>query len=65
MADIFTVLETKINEQINVLEGALYSNRAETLEDYRHMTGQLRGLTVALNLAKDLEKQINNDDWEN
>lgn len=56
--------EEKVNEQIDILQTALFANRAVTIEDYRHMTGQLRGLTVALNLAKDLDKQLQEQDWE-
>lgn len=64
MATAFQVLQKKIDEQKELLEQALFANRAVTIEDYRHMTGQLRGLTVAANLAKDLEKQLQEQDWE-
>jgi len=35
------------------------------MEHYRFLTGQLKGLTTALQHFKDLEVQVNNDeDWE-
>lgn len=64
MTTVFEVFEDRVKEQVKSLETALFANRAVTIEDYRHMTGQLRGLTVALNIMKDLQIKVENDDWE-
>lgn len=64
MSTVFTVLQDKFKEQIKVLQDALYANRVGNIEDYRHITGQLRGLTVALNITKDLEAKVENDELE-
>lgn len=37
---------------------ALVLNMASSLEDYRHRTGIIRGLTTAIDLCERLEKEI-------
>lgn len=64
MSKTVQVIQKKISDDISRVEGALLGNRAENLAHYRYLTGQLRGLTVALNCVKDLEAQANQEDWE-
>lgn len=64
MSNIFQAYEEKVQEQIDTLQTALYTNRAETIEDYRHLTGQLRGLTVSLNIMKGLQLKVENDELD-
>lgn len=51
-----------LNEKLQLLTAALVDNRATTIEDYRWMSGQVRGLTVALNLFEDLLQQMQRDE---
>lgn len=66
MATIFQIAEKEIREDMKQVENVLLGNRAENLDHYRYLTGQLRGLTVALNRFKDLEVRLAKDDedWE-
>ena len=64
MASIFTVLKKQIVEDMEQLQNVLLSNRIESMDHYRYLTGQLRGLTVSLNRVKDLEAKLQNEDWE-
>jgi hypothetical protein len=58
-------MDKEISEDIKRITDVLTGNRVETLDDYRYLTGQLRGLTVALNKLKSLQKQVENDEnWE-
>lgn len=52
--------DSLLEEQKQLLETAILSGRAQSFDEYRYMTGQLRGLVVAENLFKDLI-----DRWEN
>ena len=65
MASVFQIMDKEISEDIKRITDVLTGNRVETLDDYRYLTGQLRGLTVALNKLKSLQKQVENDEnWE-
>lgn len=61
---IFEVLYKEIGADVEILRGALNNNRVVDIEDYRHITGQLRGLSTALMHIKGLEIKINNDELE-
>lgn len=64
MSTVFQVMAKEINEDIQRLTNVLVSNGVESIEDYRYLVGQLRGLQVALNRFQALEAKVINDDLE-
>ena len=62
---VFEVLQDQMKTKEEALRSALAMNTMSSMEDYRYVTGQLRGLAVARNMVKDLEtSQYESDDDE-
>jgi hypothetical protein len=61
---IFEVLNTKINERIQDLNGALSDGVAKDFADYRGMCGVIKGLRTAQFELNDLVKRIKESDDE-
>lgn len=60
---VFEVLREQLKGREETLKNALCGDHAASYDEYRYMTGQLRGLAVAHNLVKDLETlQYESDD---
>ena len=55
---VFSALRKKLNEEITALHNVLTQDRVKDMEHYRNITGQLRGLTVALEYVKALESKM-------
>ncbi len=58
----FDILKSRLKEDVEVLEHAILNGNLKTLEEYRFLTGQLHGLTVAIEHVKALESQI--EKWD-
>jgi len=61
---IFEVLNTKINDRIQDLNGALSDGVAKDFADYRGMCGVIKGLRTAQFELNDLVKRIKESDDE-
>ena len=61
---VFEVLNTKINERIQDLNGALSDGVAKDYADYRGMCGVIKGLRTAQFELNDLVKRIKESDDE-
>ena len=47
-----------LQKQINAEIGYLADNMAKGIEDYRHRTGRIAGLRLAMEICQDVEKLI-------
>lgn len=61
---IFEVLNLKINERVQDLNGALSDGTAKDYADYRGMCGVIKGLRTAQFELNDLLRKIKDDDDE-
>jgi hypothetical protein len=61
---IFEVLNSKINERIQDLNGALSDGVAKDFADYRGMCGVIKGLRTAQFELNDLLRKIKESDDE-
>jgi hypothetical protein len=61
---IFDVLNSKINERIQDLNGALSDGVAKDFADYRGMCGVIKGLRTAQFELNDLVRKIKESDDE-
>ena len=61
---IFEVLNSKINERIQDLNGALSDGTAKDYADYRGMCGVIKGLRTAQLELNDLLRKIKESDDE-
>ena len=61
---IFDVLNQKINERVQDLNGALSDGTAKDYADYRGMCGVIKGLRTAQFELNDLLRKIKDDDDE-
>ena len=51
-------------ERINLLTDALTQGNLPSIEEYRYVCGQLRGLEAACGVIRDLNKRLENSDNE-
>lgn len=58
---IFSLLRKEIKSDIEQVERTLLTNRVKDIEQYRFLTGQLLGLTSALERVKALESKVEED----
>lgn len=61
---VFEILNQKINERIQDLNGALSDGVAKDFADYRGMCGVIKGLRTAQFELNDLVKRIKESDDE-
>lgn len=63
MADtVFNVIKKEINEHQTSLINVLVSGRAKDYAEYRHLCGEIRGLTFAHSVIDDLVQRMERDD---
>lgn len=60
--DAFDVIVKEMNEKIDQLKDYLSTGRATTLDEYKAMCGEIKGLLYAQQYAKDLQRQIEESD---
>jgi hypothetical protein len=58
---IFEVLLIEIMDRIEMLSTALVKGSCPTIEEYRYICGQLRGLESACGIIKDLQQKQEED----
>lgn len=58
---VFSLLRKEIGTDIDQIKLTLYNNRVKDIEQYRFLTGQLLGLTTALDRVKALESKVEED----
>jgi hypothetical protein len=61
---IFEVLNQRLNERVQELQGALSDGVAKDFADYRGMCGVIKGLQTAQYELNDLLRKIKDDDDE-
>lgn len=57
-----SVLLTELQDRMEMLSRALIQGNCPTIEEYRYMCGQLRGLEAACGIIEDLKKRLENSD---
>lgn len=57
-----SVLLAELQDRMQMLTEALAQGKCPTIEEYRYMCGQLRGLEAACGLIEDLKKRMENSD---
>ena len=62
MKTVFDVLIEEIEERRDALTQALISGAAKDYAEYKHICGEIRGLTFAHAQSTDLARRIENDD---
>lgn len=60
--DAFDVVVGQIDEKVSQLKDYLAEGKAETLEDYKKLCGEIRGLLIARGYALDLKQTMENMD---
>lgn len=60
--DAFDVVVGQIDEKVSQLKDYLADGKAETLEDYKKLCGEVRGLLIARGYALDLKQTMENSD---
>lgn len=61
---LLELLDKKLAERLDTLITAVADGVADTLNDYRHLTGQIHGLRIARSEINDLVRRMENDDDE-
>lgn len=56
------VLIAELVDRMNMLSDALIKGKCPTIEEYRYICGQLRGLEAACGIIEDLKKRMENSD---
>jgi len=64
MMDYLEYLLKEFNERIEFLSGGLAQGNIPTIEEYRYVCGQIRGLEAAGGIIKDLKQRLENSDDE-
>lgn len=52
----------ELQDRMEMLSQALIQGKCPTIEEYRYMCGQLRGLEAACGVIEDLKKRLENSD---
>ena len=58
----FEYLLNKISEEVKSIEYNIARGSAKDYAEYQHLCGKLRGLLVAEDLIKDLQKRMEDND---
>ncbi len=58
MATAFSVVQKELELRKNSLVDALANGAAEDFADYKRIVGEIRGLSLADELLKDLERKL-------
>jgi hypothetical protein len=59
---VMSVLVKQIDDKVLQLQEALSDGRVDTLEEYKKVCGEVRGLLTARNYITDLNKAMENSD---
>jgi uncharacterized protein YaaR (DUF327 family) len=59
---VMNVLVKQIDDKVLQLQEALSDGRVDTLEEYKKVCGEVRGLLTARNYIIDLNKSMENSD---
>lgn len=59
---IYDVLLGEYKDRMDMLSEALVRGNCSTIEEYRYICGQLRGLEAACSIIVDLKKRMENID---
>lgn len=62
MANAFDIVLKELGERKSSLTTALVSGAAKDYAEYKYLTGEFRGLSLAEQTIKDLVRQMENDD---
>lgn len=62
--DYFEYLINEFKERMGYLTDGLARGNLTSLEDYKYVCGQLRGLEAACGVIEDLKKRLENSDDE-
>ena len=60
--DAFEVLVQQLDEKAQQLQEAVSTGRAETFEEYKKTSGEIRGLLIARGYVLDLKQKMENSD---
>ena len=60
--DAFDVLVEQLDEKVAQLKDYLADGKAETLEEYKKLCGEIRGLLTSRGYALDLKQRLENMD---
>ena len=55
---IYDVLLSEFKDRMNILAEAVARGNCATMEDYRYICGQLRGLEAACSVIEDLKQRL-------
>ena len=61
-AKIYEVLLAEYKDRMDMLSEALFRGNCPTIEEYRYICGQLRGLEAASGIIVDLKQRLENLD---
>lgn len=64
MSSVFNVLDAQLKEEEDNVKDVILTNRVGSFEEYRHLTGHLRGLAIARGRLNALRVKVENEDWE-
>lgn len=59
---VFSVLKGKVDEDLSDIKATLCSGAAKSYDEYRDMTGYIRGLEVARQHIQNLERNFISED---
>ena len=62
--DYLDYLVKEYKERIEFLTGGLAQGNIPTIEEYRYVCGQIRGLEAAYGIIQDLKQRLENSDNE-
>ena len=62
--DILTAITVELDEKVKQLKDHLAAGRATTLEEYKQLCGEIKGLLFARQYVTDLKRNLENSDDE-
>ena len=58
----YEYLCNELQKQVDVKAGFIASGNCQSYEEYKHVSGVIRGLALAIDLIKDREQKLKDDD---
>lgn len=62
--DALTAITVELDEKVKQLKDHLAAGRATTLEEYKQLCGEIKGLLFARQYTTDLKRNLENSDDE-
>jgi hypothetical protein len=62
--DALTAITVELDEKVKQLKDHLAAGRATTLEEYKQLCGEIKGLLFARQYVTDLKRNLENSDDE-